>query len=390
MPLNGGVTVGSNSAVSRQALAKFQGNNNAMLGFAAFENGFTLNNFATNCTFNSYYPVSGPINMNSGTLTLQQPLVFGGTATLATGGTFLGNGLSIDLPKISGSFSLPGNTTFDTTKLALHSNITLGGVISFSGSSVIEGNNYSIDLSGGSIVLAAGATLLIRDANLKNVSGTNIVCQSNTSTLTLQDVIWNQTGNYTFSAGAINIQNECTLVGTSSWIFAGNQAMTIKSNSNLMVSDNMIFDYAPSSTAQNLIVLTDYSSQITLQNSTVHTSTNLILTQGQLNVEGISYVTSDTTTIGLTFGDTTSAHDTILFIDSGAQLVFSASTFAYKNVSPSSLIFMSNLSQIYFGPNSKMHLYKSIVYPMGQLVFDYTSSQILEAGVTFTGSFLYL
>lgn len=60
------VIIGSNTAVSRQALASFPStdSNNTMLGFASFENGFTLASITTTCLYDDFFPVYGPITMN--------------------------------------------------------------------------------------------------------------------------------------------------------------------------------------------------------------------------------------------------------------------------------------------------------------------------------------
>lgn len=216
-PINAGATIGSNSAASRQAIASFNGSNNEMRGFAAFENGFTFGNFSTTCLFNSFYPVSGPITMNGGTLTLSLPLVLGKTATLITGGIFTGNGLSIDLPNVPGTFSLGGATTFDTVKLVLHADLALNGVTTFAGYCVIEGNKNDIDLTSSSISVSAGATLVIRNATLKHVGNTSIIGADNTGVLILDNVLWEQAySTHTFAGDATSIQS--SLVG-GVWIF---------------------------------------------------------------------------------------------------------------------------------------------------------------------------
>lgn len=215
--LHAGKTIGSNTAASRQAIASFNGNNNEMRGFAAFENGVTFDNFSTVCTFNSFYPVSGPITMNGGTLTLNLPLVLGKTATLATGGIFLGNGLSIDLPNIPGTFSLGGATTFDNTKLILHSDLALTSTTTFSGYCVIEGNKNDIDVNNSSISISSGATLVIRNAILKNVASTAISSPTNTGALILDNVLWEQAySTHTFAGDATSV---ASALMSGVWVF---------------------------------------------------------------------------------------------------------------------------------------------------------------------------
>jgi len=91
-------TVGSDSAVSRQASVEFPevDSDNEMNGFAAFENGFTFETADTTCTFDSFFPVSGTVDMKGGALYLQKGLKFDTGANLINLGTIYGNDLSIE------------------------------------------------------------------------------------------------------------------------------------------------------------------------------------------------------------------------------------------------------------------------------------------------------
>jgi hypothetical protein len=65
------IKVGNNSAVySIHSTPVFPASDsdNSMFGFAQFAGGFTLEDATTSCTFSSSFPISGPINMNGGTL----------------------------------------------------------------------------------------------------------------------------------------------------------------------------------------------------------------------------------------------------------------------------------------------------------------------------------
>jgi len=67
-----GVTVGSNTASSRQLKTFFPAidNNNLMCGFAVFEKGLTLEDSTTTCSFDAFFPVSGDVVLNGGILRL--------------------------------------------------------------------------------------------------------------------------------------------------------------------------------------------------------------------------------------------------------------------------------------------------------------------------------
>jgi WD40 repeat protein len=95
-----GLSVGSDTTVSREAYSEFPelDTDNEMKGFAAFENGFLLENLRTTCTFDSFFPVSGPVNLNGGTLRLNKDLAFDFLATVSGMGSVVGNGYSISFP----------------------------------------------------------------------------------------------------------------------------------------------------------------------------------------------------------------------------------------------------------------------------------------------------
>gem|GEM_PF-4916664 len=78
--------VGSNTAVSRQSLVTFPeaDSNNTMLGFAAFEDGFRLETFATTCTFDAYFPVGGTVQLDGGSLWLARDMELEQGITIAT------------------------------------------------------------------------------------------------------------------------------------------------------------------------------------------------------------------------------------------------------------------------------------------------------------------
>ena len=73
------VIKGSETAVSVESSFTFSAadNNNTMLGFGWFKNGFTLEDSLTTCTFDSVYPVSGGVDLNGGNLYVMQNLTFG-------------------------------------------------------------------------------------------------------------------------------------------------------------------------------------------------------------------------------------------------------------------------------------------------------------------------
>ena len=94
-----GITVGSDSTVSRQAHTLFlrADADNEMNGFAYFEDGFELEDKNTSCTFDSFFPVGGFVQMHGGNLYLQKDLKFADGTILGSFGSVYGNGYSVEL-----------------------------------------------------------------------------------------------------------------------------------------------------------------------------------------------------------------------------------------------------------------------------------------------------
>ncbi len=107
------VIIGSNTAVSSQGLISFPNTdtNNTIIGYAYMGNGFALQDNTTSCTFNSFMPISGPLNLNGGRLILQEDLLCTNTFSLQSGGRFYGNNHAIEFPKNPADFTIPGLAT---------------------------------------------------------------------------------------------------------------------------------------------------------------------------------------------------------------------------------------------------------------------------------------
>ncbi len=109
------VVIGSNTVVSRQANALFPRTDidNEMLGFAAFEGGFSLGDGGTSCLYTALFPVSSTIDLRDGTLNVQRDLSFDQNTTFFSSGTINGNNLTIQLPIKKTPVTLVNSPTLD-------------------------------------------------------------------------------------------------------------------------------------------------------------------------------------------------------------------------------------------------------------------------------------
>lgn len=102
------VPVGSNNGVAKQAKTFFSknDNDNEMTGFSVFEDGIILEDASTESLFNAFFPVSGSIILNGGTLSLSRDVTFKSPLQLG-GGTIKGNGFAIEFPGNVSNLKIP-------------------------------------------------------------------------------------------------------------------------------------------------------------------------------------------------------------------------------------------------------------------------------------------
>jgi len=103
-----GLTVGSNSTSSRQVRTLFPASqtNNSMQGFSVFEQGLILEDMQTTCTFDAFFPVSGTITLNGGTLWLARDMVLKSPLSIGSG-TVATQEAALDFPQNISTIDLP-------------------------------------------------------------------------------------------------------------------------------------------------------------------------------------------------------------------------------------------------------------------------------------------
>ncbi len=336
------VVYGSLTAVSRQSLITLPANDatNELRGFGAFESGFTLTNASTSCLFTSLFPVSGPINLNGGTLNLSTSMLLDSAADIQSAGIINGSNYQLVLPGKISLFNLPSTTMtygliLNGVKLCMQSDVSLNVPVTIQGMCEILGNGYSLTLNNASgISIASGATLLMKDVVVKNVSGTKIGFAATTSALQLQDVVWWLTANTSIATGYVTVLGHWWINGQYALSYNSSQTSTINSNAQIVMGYGSTFNYSPSNTAQNLLAFADNTSKLLLNSATLSASTvGLVLTKGNLILDGKSYITSNgtNTATGITIGDGTAADDLIIEVLPGANVQV-AGYVGYKNV----------------------------------------------------------
>lgn len=309
------VSKGSDSTLSIEPFYNFSGTPNEMLTFGFFKNGFSLNDVTTSCTFGSIFPVSGNVSLHGGTLYLGTDLIFQNITNLGTLGNIWGNNHAFEMSSGCTGFSAPYNACFKNTNLFLNGDFTFSGTTKFTGNCVIDGrwNNLTLD-NGGMLIIGHNSSLRLRNVELGGISGNKIFCMDDGGQLILDNVRWVQNGDYTFTLGSIQIDNEVNFVGPYTFIYNSELTSTINKDSiwNLSEVVRLVIGRKHGVDCREPLYFTDQTAALKMENCTFSvTSSGMSLTRGTVaidrevtvNIEGLGAVN------GLVLGDGTSAND---------------------------------------------------------------------------------
>lgn len=312
------LSVGSDSAVSRQGQINFPeaDSDNKMLGFASFEAGFVLEDSNTTCTFDSFFPVSGTVNMNGGSLYLAQDLVFDEGVTLACMGSVWGDGNCVDCSISVTALVYGSSVAFDNVIFNFSNDVSWDISALLQGNCVIDCAGKSISLTdNGSMTVASGACVTFKNAILKGLKTSNFSCQDNTASIIFQNAEICLSHDVNFSNGSILFDQDVSLTGTNQFTYSSVMASTIASQAKLTFDKNVMFYYAPAIADGGLFYMTDKTSSLYLDGCTLKsTETRLQLSHGRLFLDNL------VTFSGVISGDGTVDGELYITICSGAWL----------------------------------------------------------------------
>jgi len=321
-----GLSVGSDSVVSRQGSPTFpqSDTDNEMNGFAAFEAGFTLEDSSTSCTFDSFFPVSGSVLMNSGTLYLLKDLLLDRGTILVSMGSIYGGGHVLECSSSVTAFVAASTITFDDVSVILNGDIALQSSVIVQGNCSINGQGKKFFLeSGGQITVASGGQMTFKNMKLSGLSGTNIYCAAASSSIMFKNCEICLASDFEFTTGSILFERDVVISGTTQLTYSSNQVSTIASQSRLLVDQGMTFYYAPSVANRDLLSMTDKSSCLYLDGCALKsTETGIRLTRGRLFIDnGVTFSCAGTeSSESICFGNGTASGDLDVTLLSGALL----------------------------------------------------------------------
>ncbi len=242
-----------------------------VVGYAWFRDGIALNDTGAGpytLTMATPLAVGGDIDLDGGTLVLDECLRLDGGAVSSTTSSFTLSGGGNTLQGITGS-PIAGQ----------------GKTITINGDTVIDGGGFPLDVdSSTQFSISAGATLTLRNMTLTGMGDSLFSFASSTSELIFQNVtIILETGDdtgrtavtWTFNTGLVGFFGTCFVRGpgiikadsTGASDFA---AMPIGPSSMLIFEQGATLAYDSTGTASPVIQLEDASSTLVLDTATVN------------------------------------------------------------------------------------------------------------------------
>ena len=242
-------------------------------GFVWLRGGFTIADSATSdITLTVAAPVMSTVGPNGGTIKLGADLPLDSSVTVTGGATIKGEGYTIQLG---------GDLAYASTMyIASETTIDCRGYV------------FTLDM-GGVMAINDGQALTLKNAHV--VLRGDFAMMGTGSTLNLDNCMLSLDSNYTFTQGAVNIYNNCSVTGASSKTlgWTSPQNFTIKEASLLLLDNGIVFDHNNAITSN--FVFTNFSSRLALQGATFR-STNangVVLKSGVLWVDHKSAIDGD-------------------------------------------------------------------------------------------------
>lgn len=329
--------VGSWTSPSRIGHQTFSDASNNIDGFVFLDDSFELQSSTVTCTWNSTYPVRGPMTLNGGMIYLEQDISFSNTAEILKGsagvdgnvGFIDGYGKTMDFSESMSALEFDKRFfVMENLYLNLNTNTKLEGALEFRGTSTLDCKGHILDLSSsGTIALGKSANLSICNARIEGLASDSVndvfgrLTMGGTSNLYLSNATLVLSSNYSLTTGNIDIYGDVYVEGDGHTFTHKNpDKITINADSTLYLGRGVTYNHD-----------TDADDLVMRSGATLHGSGSTIaVASGKgLTLDTGTFVVNDKVTIddngnGLTLGD-----DITLYISSGSTLELIDGTITY-------------------------------------------------------------
>ncbi|MBD3273636.1 hypothetical protein GF385_04790 [Candidatus Dependentiae bacterium] len=378
--LNGGKTFQGKRGQVLQTI-NITGTDNIVEGVLFTVNDIELQDENTKVSFDIRNRLDANIKLNNGSLSLEEDLYFLDDKRLIGPGKIYLNGHKLSLGAKRLAWQEP-IYFYSASDIELNSNTDLENVWSFSGYSILNGNNNLLCLCcDRAIEIKEESTLLLKDITLCGLSEDRIRCTSNNSKIIIQNAKIVLDGNFTFSIGALEFLNYVEFIGNDhKFIYESETTSTIRNNSFVCFSNNLTFSYAPKNDSRDLLVFEDFSSKMCLDSANFFVGkTGISLLNGELFVNGFSTLASQDTFFsylstgtpnGFNFGNSNYINDFALNILQNSILNLSRGSINYKNILDASLKMATYGSILGVASGAHFNYYQNLDLKKGKLVFE--------------------
>jgi hypothetical protein len=205
----------------------------------------------------------------------------------------------------------------------------------FQQSAVVHGHGTQLDLDVYTINALPSSILRFNNLSIAGLKAHNIDCHANSTNLIIENCVLGLSQNFSFTAGSITIQQDSKITGTNTFAYATNQPLIIDPFAQLQLH-NTKFSYQPSSDNRDLIVMSDKTSELYLNDSSlISTTTGLRLTTGTLIADGKNILINDGAirlSEGFAIGNQNPLYNLDIIIKPGASLNLQSGILDYQNV----------------------------------------------------------
>jgi hypothetical protein len=379
---------------------KIKGAGNRLEGVLQLTNSIELQDASSSLTCAIQGRVSCDIALNGGLIFLEEDLYFVNDMFFTGSGVIKLNKRKVRL----GGAEMTANADLyfcNAQDIEMNANLSLASTWTFSGFSVLEGNDRILCLGDGSgIVVEPNSSLLFRNIALRNVSGNKIRCLDKTSTLSFQNVRWILDKDYSFTVGAMHIINNFEISGRHVFAFQSAQTSTLCCYGKLMIDRGMTFSFDPiwnSSVidwdqACNFLVFEDDTCSFELKGATLHvTTTGFKLKKGTFRVKEKSYIYSELDgdfhrEEGFILGNNNADDDVKFEVMSGSKLELLSGALSYKNVQASSCEMLGSTSRLFVKTGGKLKLHQDLDVGEGSVSFMGGSTLARASGKKLSGN----
>ncbi len=296
---------------------------NKIANYAVMDDGFTLEDSSTTCSVASIFPIAGSrIQMNGGKLFLFRDIVFTNTSkNIFSSGRIEGNDYLIFLSEGMQEIAYP--ISFWNTGICFDGDISFRASMIFYGDCLIYGKGNFLDLTNGSLSVAAEGQLTLENLKITGIKESNLKCNQNSASIILKNSKLHLSRDFQFDTGSILFDLDVVISGTSAFVYSTGMGSTINSNSVLYFDEGTTFSYAPSKSSRDLLYMIDATSCLYLNGCTLYlTKTGMRLTRGRLFLDNQVTFSSQGNVVSeaICFGDGNSSNDLDIQILSGAQV----------------------------------------------------------------------